>query len=434
MEKKTTLKGMWWVKENEVDKFVGILTYGGGFRPTLEIFPKDFEFDAPKVPDGSTLYGDVFGDSRKVQAVTLLKCKSQNNWGSLEVGAYIYKQEFVYADCVAIGLLLNDDEITQVQSPQEIYLTCPGLDEYSMVRTVEYVWKENIPKDRAYRVSDLDKIVYTQPESIVIQIDIGTITIHLGRSSTTRDLSSHYGIHINLSKPTPMGEVNSLIYSEILSFLSVMTGQKEYIRTHNITINSKQTNNDTLSIELNYGHFAHSTRETEYSILQALMLGREENLRKFVTLFPKWRENFAFVKYLAFYYMQMAEPPTKTNLLQAFPHIERYALDRLKKKGNLACHLNEVIHSIAEYFSFSSVFCQHFPCDRRCQIASHIANFRNNLIHPRSKKECKYSIEEVYAYIAIIMRAIFLKEMEYTYKDLDKQIEHWQSWRQLEVD
>ena len=30
------------------------------------------------------------------------------------------------------GMLLDDDEIAQVQSPQNIYLTCPGLDEYSM--------------------------------------------------------------------------------------------------------------------------------------------------------------------------------------------------------------------------------------------------------------------------------------------------------------
>ncbi len=170
---------MWWVKGNEQQKFAGILTYGDGYVPTLEIFLKEYDFKKQSVPNNSTIYGDVLGQSKKIQAVTLLECRSENGLGSFEVGAFIYKQEFVYANCVAIGMLLDDDEIVQVQSPQNIYLTCPGLDEYSMAYTVDHVWKDNIPEGRAYRVSDLEKIEFTQPDPIVIELDIGTITIRL---------------------------------------------------------------------------------------------------------------------------------------------------------------------------------------------------------------------------------------------------------------
>ena len=41
-------------------------------------------------------------------------------------GADIYGKNLYDADCVAIGMLLDDDEIAQVQSPQNIYLTCAG--------------------------------------------------------------------------------------------------------------------------------------------------------------------------------------------------------------------------------------------------------------------------------------------------------------------
>ena len=66
MDKKTILRGMWWVKGNENDKFTGILTYGGGYVPTLEIFPKEYDWDKQKVPNNSTIYGDVFGESKKI--------------------------------------------------------------------------------------------------------------------------------------------------------------------------------------------------------------------------------------------------------------------------------------------------------------------------------------------------------------------------------
>ena len=270
---------MWWVKGNENEKFTGILTYGGGYVPTLEIFPKEYDWDKQKVTDGSTIYGDVFGESKKIQAVTLLECTSQNSLGHFNVGAFIYKQEFVHADCVAIGMLLDDDEIAQVQSPQNIYLTCPGLDEYSMAYAVDYVWKDNNPKGRAYRVSDLDKIEYKQPDPIEIEIDIGTITISLGPSSTGRGISSRYSIHISLKTPTPKAEVNRLIYSQILSFLSIMTGRREYIESHTVAINSNQTSSGSLTLELNYGHNTLPTQETKSSILQTLLVGREENMK-----------------------------------------------------------------------------------------------------------------------------------------------------------
>ena len=436
MDKKTILKGMWWVKGNEDKKFTGILTYGGGYVPTLEIFLKEYDFGKQSVPNNSTIYGDVFGKSNKIQAVTLLKCTSQNRLGHFDVGAYIYKQEFVYADCVAIGMLLDDDEIAQVQSPQNIYLTCPGLDEYSTVHAVDYVWKDNMRKGSAYRVSDLEKIVYTQQDPIEIEIDIGTITISLGPSSTARDMSTQYLIEISLENPTPQAKVNSLIYSQLLSFLSVMTGRREYIETHKTTINLNQTRSGSLSIEVNYGDIAHSTQETKYSILQSLLLGSDGNMRKFATLFPKWRENFAFVKDLAFHYLQMIDRPTKANVLQAYPHIEMYVLERLLKnnqKGMLGI-LNKVINSNADYFQCSNVYAQHFPTDRRNHIAKQLANFRHNSTHPKSDKECMFSLEEVYAYIYVILRSIFLKEMEYSYKDIDREIGHWRLWRQIDAE
>ena len=377
---------------------------------------------------------DVFWESKTIQAVTLLECTSENGIGSLGVGAYIYKQEFVYADCVVIGMLLDDDEIAQVESPQNIYLTCPGLDEYSTVHTINHVWKDNIPKGRAYRINDLEKIVYTKPEPIAIEIDIGKITISLGGSSKAREISSQYLIDISLENPTPQAEVNSLIYLQLLSFLSIMTGRREYIETHKITINSNQTRSGSLSIELNYGHIAHSTQETKYSNLQKLLLGNEANMRKFATLFPKWRENFAFVKDLAFHYLQIVDQPTRTNILRAFTHIESYVLERLlkkNKKGMLGI-LSEVINSNADYFQCSSIYAQHFPTDRRGHIAEQLANFRHKSIHPKSNKECMFSLEEAYAYINVILRSIFLREMEYSYKDIDKEIGHWQSWHQID--
>ncbi|MCY3944877.1 MAG: hypothetical protein OXF44_01160 [Anaerolineaceae bacterium] len=436
MDKKTVLKGMWWVKGNENDKFTGILKYGGDYVPTLEIFPKEFDFDKQKVPNNSTIYGDVFGETRKVLAVTLLECRSENSFGHFDVGAFIYKQEFVFADCVAIGILLEDDEIAQVQSPQEIYLSCPGLDEYSLANAVDYEWKDNIPKGRAYRNTDLEKIVYTPPEPIAIEIDIGKITLSLGSSSERRDISTRYLIAIRLENPTPQSEVNSLIYSQLLSFLSVMTGRREFIETHSVTINSNQTRSGSLSIELNYGHIAYSTQQTKYSITQGLLLGREKNMKKFATLFPKWRENFAFVEDLAFHYLEMVDRPTETNLIQAFPHIENYVLQRLLQKNRKGMRgiLSKVINSIANYFSSVDVYRRRFPSDRTEHVAEQLANFRNKRIHRKNTEECAFSSAEVYAYVVVILRSIFLMEMECSYDDIDGGFGHWELWRQIDGD
>lgn len=431
--KETELKGMWWIKGKEDNKFTGILRYGGGYVPTLEIFPKEYDWDKPFVPSNSTIYGDAFGESERIRAVTLLECTSQNRFGHFDVGAFIYKQEFVYARCVAIGMLLNDDEIAQVQSPQNIYLTCPGIDEYSSAYAVDYIWKDNIPKGKAYRTTDLDKIVYTPPEPVVIEIDIGTVTLSVGPSSTARDISSRYSVHINLKNPTPANEVNTLIYSQLLTFFSIVTGRREYFQRHSITIDSNQTRSESLSIELNYGHVAQWTQETKYSMLETLLLGREENMRKFATLFPKWRENFGFVEDLAFHYLQMVDEPTDTNLLQAYPHLETYVLERLSQKGmtNMSGILYKVINSCADYFEGSKLYTQHFPTDRRSNIADQLANFRHKRIHPKSNKECVFSFNKVYAYIDVILRSIFLKEMEYSYEDIDGAIGHWSVWRQI---
>ncbi|MCY3915449.1 MAG: hypothetical protein OXG49_05495 [Chloroflexi bacterium] len=436
MDKKTILKGMWWIKGNEKDKFAGILTYGGGYVPTLEIFPKEFEWDKQKVPNNSTIYGDVFVESKKIQAVTLLECTSENSIGSLDVGAFIYKQEFVYARCVAIGMLLDDDEIAQVQSPQNIYLTCPGLDEYSMAHSVDYVWKDNIPKGRAYHINDLEKIIYTPPEPIEIEIDIGTITITLGPSSTSRNLSTEYLIHIGLANPTQQAEVNSLIYSQFLTFLSIMTGRREHIRTHNVSIDSEQTRSGSLSLELNYGQTAYSTQATKHSIRESLLIGREENMRKFATLFPKWRMNFEFVGDLAFQYLKMLDHPTKDNILRAFSYIEAYALERLFQKDDADMYsiLKKIIKSNATYFQSSNIYAQHFPAERRHHTASQLGHFRHKSTHPKSDKECVFSLEEVYAYIDVILRSTFLKEMEYSFADTDNVIGHWQSWHRIAED
>ncbi len=188
-----------------------------------------------------------------------------------------------------------------------------------------------------------------------------------------------------------------------------------------------------MGIELNYGHIAHSAHETQYSIMQTLLLGKEENMRKFATLFPKWRENFAFVKDLAFHYLQMTEQSNETNILRAFTPIENYVLERLLKKNKKGIFgiLSAVINSNAEYFERSSVYAQHFPKDRRNHIAEQLANFRHKRVHPKSDKECIFTPAEVYAYINVILRSIFLKEMEYPYKDIDSEIGHWSFWRQI---
>ncbi len=429
MDTQTILKGMWWIRGNENKKFAGILTYGGGYVPTLEIFLKDFDFRKQSVPDNCIIYGDVFEESKKIQAVTLLGCTPQNRSGTYPVGAYIYKQEFIRVDCVAIGMLLNDDEITQVQSPQNIYLTCPGLNEYSLADFVDYVLKDNIPEGGGWYLTDLDRIEYYQPDPITIEIDIGTITISLVPSSAGGDISSRYSIQISLDNPTPEAEVNSLVYSQLLSFLSIITGRREYIERHSITINSKQIRSGSLSLELNYGHITRLTNETKNDMLQTLLIGREENMRKFATLFPKWRENFEFVKDLAFHFLQMIDQPTKANLLQAFPYIEEYSIDRCNGKGKTFDALKSLIESLTKAFYQNKIYCQHFPTDKTEHIAKQLSNFRNNNQHRKNTEESTFSLHEVYAYINVILRLIFLKEMEYSYEDVDSEIGHWTFWR-----
>ncbi len=434
MDKKTILKGVWWVNGKEHNKFAGILTYGRGYVPTLEIFQKEFDFVKQSIPDNSIIYGDVFEDSKKIQAVTLLECTPQNSPGILSVGAFYYHQEFVNADCVAIGMQLDDHEIAQVKSPQNIHITCPGLDEYILENAIDHIWKENIPKGRAYHINDLDRIVYAQPEPIEIEIDIGTIAILLGPSIKGRSISSRYSIHICLEKPTQEAEVNSLIYVQLLTFLSIMTGRREYIERHSITISSDQTGYGSLNLELNYGHIAHSTNETKYNMLQGLLIGKEENLRKSATLFPKWRENFAFVNDLAFHYLRMVDEPTKANLLQVFPYIEEYSIDRCNGKGKTFDALKIVIESLTKHFNQNEIYCRHFPTDKTEHIAKQLANFRNKNQHRKNTEESTFSLHKVYAYINVILRLIFLKEMEYSYKDIDSEINHWRSWRQIDTE
>ena len=130
----------------------------------------------------------------------------------------------------------------------------------------------------------------------------------------------------------------------------------------------------------------------------------------------------------------MVNQPTETNILQAFPHIETYVLERLSKKNmkSMSNILSKVIHSNAKYFLYSNVYPQHFPTDRIDHIANQLANFRHKRIHPKSDKECMLSLEEVYAHINVILRSIFLKEMEYSYKDIDSEIGHWRLWRMID--
>lgn len=436
MDKKTILKGMWWIKGREDNKFPGILTYGDGNGPRLEIFPKEYDIDKQLVPNNSTIYGDAFGNFKKLLSVTLLRCTSLNSFAYVDVGANRYKHEFVNAECVAIGLLLDDYEIEQVKSPQHILLTCPGLDAYSSAFAIDHFWKNNIPTGRPFDFNYLDRIVYTQPEPTVIGIDIGTISISLGPSTTARDMSSRYAICISLENPTSEDEVNSLIYSQLLSFLSIITGRSEYVETHKIAIDSTQAKSDSRRIELNYGHIAHWTQETEYSMQQTLLRGSEDNIRKFAALFPKWRENFAFVEELAYCYLRMVDRPIETNLLQVFPLIENYVLERVlkKPKKGMPGILSEVIHCIADHFSYSKFYSRHFPTTQREQIAGQLANFRNEKIHPKRKRECVFSSEKVYAYINVLLRSIFLIEMEYSHNDIDGAIGHWSLWRQIDRD
>lgn len=434
INKQTVRKGMWWIKGKETKKFAGILTYGDGYLPILEIFPKEYEFMKQLVPDGSTVYGDVFLDSKKLEAVTLLDCSSRNSPGRLTVGAYIYKQEFVYANCAAIGLLLDDSEIAQLKSPQRIFLTCPGLDDYSMANAIEYVWKGNIPQDRVYRTSDLDRIVFTQPEPIEIDIDIGKISISLGASSTARDLSSRYSIHIILEEPVPETEANALIYSQFLTFVSIMTGRLEYFSSHSVEISTDKVGTKEFGIDLNYGHPSHEAREPLASMFHTLLLGTPANMRKFASLFPIWRENFAFVEEMAFHYLRMVDYSTETNLLQTFSLIEKYALDRLLEKHTKGMQgiLEEVIKSNAAHYHSSEVHARHFPAHRKAHLAEQLANYRHNCIHPKSNKECRLTTDQVYAYVEAILRSVFLREMGYAFGDVDKAINHWWCWRDIE--
>ena len=307
---KTILKGMWWVKGYEHDKFTGILSYGTGHVPRLEIFPKEYDWDKQKVPDNSAIYGEVFEESSKVQAVTLLECRSENSIGRFDVGAYIYKQEFVFADCVAIGMHLDDDEIAQVQSPRKIYLTCPGLDEYGLRNyRPRDIWKENAPTGRGgvYRVDDLDKSIFTHPDPILIRTDIGSLKISLVRleNNTT---TMHFSIEIALDEPMPKDQVNKLIYSQFLSFISIMAGQKDCIATHTIVIDSSLLTRDgSLSMSLNYGYVNRSANEREHDLRNTLVIGRHANIRMFATLFRKWRENFTYVEGLVFHYLEMID-------------------------------------------------------------------------------------------------------------------------------
>ena len=387
------------------------------------------------MPHGATMYGEVFGHNKKLEAVTLLDCTSRHSQGHFSVGAYIYWQAFVDADCVALGILLDDEEIAQVQSPQTVYLTCPGLDEYgvSNYRPREF-WKEGAPTGRrgAYRIDDLEKSIFTQPAPIVIEIDIGSITILLVRleNNTT---TMRYSIEILLNEPVSKDEVNRLIYYQFLTFISIMAGRRDCIATHNIVISSSQTRDGQLSTKVNYGYVTRSTYAREYDIRNTLLMGSDANIRMFTKLFPKWRENFAFVEDLAFHYLEMVDHATEANILQAFAYIEDYVLKRLleKNKKGITGIFEEVMRVNGDYFLCSNRYAQHFASDRLPYIAEQLNNFRNSRVHLKSSKDCEYSLEEVYAYINVTMRTIFLREMEYP-KELAIGDHWWPLWRHIE--
>lgn len=440
MNKKSVLKGIWWVKGNEQNKFTGILTYGDGYVPTLEIFRKEYDWDKLLVPNNSIVYGDVFweapeaNNSRKLQAVTLLGCKSRNNAGHFDIGEFIYKQEFVRVECVAIGMQLNDDGIEQLQFPQDIYLTCPGLDKYSVAHALKYAWKDDIQDGRAYRTSDLKEIIYTPIEPIVIDISIGTIEISVFPSSSDRDLSSQYSIRIKLNDPTRKDDVNSLIYDQLLSFISIMTGRGEYFDTHSISISSNQTRLDPLIIDVNYGHKTYSMREEDHSMLDNLLIGRD--MSNFITLFPNWRKNFSFVKDLAFHYIRMIDYRLTSDMMQTFPQIETYLLNKKHSDeessiigvGKTSKNMDTIVNYVANYFSASDRYLEHFPKAQRESIATQLANFRNKNQHSKSKIS-EYSSSEVYAYLEVLLRSVFLIEMEYPSENVDGGTGHWRSWR-----
>lgn len=444
MRKQKILKGMWWVKGSEDNKFTGILTYGGGYVPTLEIFPKEFDWDKQLVPNDSIVYGDVFweapkaNNSMKLQAVTLLGCTSRNSLGNFEIGEFIYKQEFVRVDCVAIGMQLNDDGIEQLQFPQDIFLTCPGLDKYSAAHALKYVWKDDIQDGRAYRTSDLQEIIYTPIEPVVIDIDIGTIEISVFPSSSNRDISSQYSIGIKLNNPTPKDDVNSQIYDQLLTFISIMTGRGEYFDTHSVSISSNQTRLDWLSVDVNYGHITYSMREEDHSILDNLLIVGD--MSNFITLFPKWRKNFSFVKDLAFHYIRMIDYRFTSDMMQTFPQIETYLLNRkhsdkesaITGVGNTSTNMTTIINYVANYFSASDRYLEHFPKAQRKSIATQLANFRNKNQHSKSKIS-EYSSSAVYAYLDVLLRSVFLIEMEYPSENVDRGTDHWRSWRGINV-
>ena len=429
-----SLSGMWWVKGNEQAKFTGRLKYAGGYKPILEIYLMEYEgFGGRSVPDDCVIYGEVFEETQFVQAVTLLGCTAQDKGGIITVQPFLYKLQRISVECASIGMLLNDEEIAQVTCPQNVYLTCPGLDEYSSAHVLERVWKENIPEGRPYFIDDLDRIVYTQPDPITIDFDVGSIAMSLGVSSLGRNLTTQYLIHISLAQAMTETAVNTLIFAEFLSFLSLMTGRREYVKKHSVSVNSSRTGTDSLSIELSYGYSDHSAQEREYTMMQTLLIGREENLRKFSTLFPKWRENFKYIKSMANHYTQMLEHGTEANLLQAFPIIEDYVLERLlnKNKTGMPGILKAAIDSVAENYPDSNVYLQYFAPKRRKQVANQLANYRHKRIHPKSTKICKYSFTEVYTYIEVILRSILMIEMEFPTQDIDTAIGHWPHWHRL---
>ena len=258
------------------------LSYAGGYKPILEIYLGDYDFRvARSVPDNCTIYGEVFGEAKFVRPVTQLGCTAHDQSGIFTVQPFLYKQQLIQVECVAIGMLLDDEEMSQITSPSDVYLTCPGLDEYSGVHTIERVFRNDIPSDRPYRIDDIEKLVFTQPKPIKIYIDIATITVSLGQSISARDITSSYLIHISLEQSVTQAEVNTLIYFQFLSFLSLIVGRREFIERHTVSVNSSRASTDSLPVELSYGHGAQSTQVSEYSIQDSILIGNTETMEKF---------------------------------------------------------------------------------------------------------------------------------------------------------
>ncbi len=434
----TVMEGVWWVKGKEDDKFVGILSYAEGYKPVLEIFAKKREHGTQKFPIGSVIYGDVIKQKdssskhTKVLAVTLLGCSSQISPGFQEVGAYIYNHEHVYVDCVVIGMLLNEDEIQQVMHPQRIFLECPNLDEYSDQNTAEIIWKDEAPtgENKVYLVMDTKEVIVRQPDPIVIQLDVGVITIILAQIPSQRGVKSTYTIQIELDDPMPEEECNTLIYNQLLSFISVLSGTKATYSNHSISIISNQTRSKRLSLVLHYGHrFSDMPNVIDKSKL--LIWGHEDNLEKMPLLFSNWRKNYQSIEPLISPYMRILEDTRwiyNDHLLDSIKMIEEYAIRKnIVSVDTDKTDIERRFIAVMSYIQQGGL--SYFQDAHISKIANQIRIFRNKGSHARNRETLLYSTQEIYGTLVLIVRSLFLIEMGFP--NINVAYDNWLDLRQL---